>query len=69
MSTRIDANMSTDTPSRKITQESMQRDFDYRVADNLMHMLLDKGLITENEYEEISNLNSKDFHPFLEGIM
>ena len=69
MSTQIDTNMSTDTPSRKMTQEAMHRDFDYRIADNLMHMLLDKGLITENEYEEIRNLNSKDFHPFLEGIM
>lgn len=69
MSVQIDTNMSTDTPSRKMTQEAMQRDFDYRIADNLMHMLLDKGLITENEYEDIRNLNSKDFHPFLEGIM
>ena len=69
MSVKIDTNMSTDTPSRKITQEAMQRDFDYRIADNLMHMLLDKGFITETEYEEIRSLNSKDFHPFLEGIM
>lgn len=69
MSIQIDTNMSTDTPSRKITQEAMRRDFNYRIADNLMHILLDKGLITENEYKEIRNLNSKDFHPFLEGIM
>lgn len=69
MSIQIDTNMSTDTPSRKTTQEAMQRDFDYRIADILTHMLLDNSLITENEYKEIRNLNSKDFHPFLEGIM
>ena len=69
MSVQIDTNMSTYTPSRKMTQEAMQRDFDYRIADNLMQMLLYKGLITEAEYERISNLNAKDFHPFFEGIM
>ena len=69
MSVQIDTNMSTDTPSRKMTQEAMQRDFDYRIADNLMQMLLYKGLITEAEYERISNLSAKDFHPFFEGIM
>ena len=69
MSVQIDTNMSTYTPSRKMTQEAMQRDFDYRIADNLMHMFLENGLISEAEYESICSLNSKDFHPFLEGIM
>ncbi len=59
----------TSTPPRKMTTDSMQSDFDYRMAERLTSILLENNLISEEEYRKINALNIKSFHPFLAEIM
>lgn len=55
--------------SRKITKESMQKDFDYEMAQILTKLLLNNGLINEGEFIEIDRLNKKNFTPLYADIM
>ena len=40
----------TDVPPRKMTLESMQKDFDYEIAQKITKEMLDKRLISIDEY-------------------
>lgn len=51
------------------TEEEMQREYDYIRAEQMTKKLLDKGLITEEEFDKIAALNRKSFSPFLSEIM
>lgn len=51
------------------TEEEMQREYDYIRAEQMTKKLLDKGLITEEEFDKITALNRKSFSPFLSEIM
>lgn len=55
----------TETPARKMTLESMQSDFEYRMAQRFIRKLLDEGLISLCEYDKISALNREKFCPFM----
>ncbi|HEY9575003.1 MAG TPA: SHOCT domain-containing protein, partial [Lachnospiraceae bacterium] len=59
----------TDTPSRKFTEEKMQKDFEYEVAQMLTKKLMDNGLISEDETVQISELNKLNFEPFYKEIL
>lgn len=50
-------------------EEEMQREYDYIRAEQMTKKLLDKGLITEEEFDKITALNRKSFSPFLSEIM
>lgn len=51
------------------TEEEMQREYDYIRAEQMTKKLLNKGLITEEEFDKITALNRKSFSPFLSEIM
>ena len=56
-------------PARTMTKESMQKDFDYEMAQKITRNLLDEGLISIDEYDRISALNAQKFSPFYGDLM
>lgn len=54
---------------KKVSQEQLQREFDYIQAEKLLRKMLGKGLITEMEFNKIDALNRQTFSPFLAEIM
>ena len=54
---------------RVITKESMQLDFEYEMAQKLTRSMYEKGLISIDEMNRISELNKKKFYPFYGDIM
>ncbi len=59
----------TPTPARIMTKESMQKDFDYEMAQKITKNLLSEGLISIDEYDRISALNVQKFSPFYADLM
>ena len=57
------------TPPRKMTMEAMQKDFEYRLSEKLVNMLLGSGLISDEETRKINALNIKSFIPFMSELM
>ena len=55
--------------SKRVSQEQLQREFDYIQAEKLLRKMLEKGLITEIEFHKIDALNRQTFSPFLAEIM
>lgn len=54
---------------KKMSQEQLQREFDYIQAEKLLRKMLQKGLITEVEFNKIDALNRQTFSPMLAQIM
>lgn len=52
----------------KVTDEEMQNEYNYIFAEQLTRKLLDKGLITADEFEKIMAKNRRSFQPFLSRI-
>lgn len=55
--------------SKRVSQEQLQREFDYIQAEKLLRKMLEKGLITEIEFHKIDALNRQTFSPFLAEIL
>ena len=58
-------NMILATQARQITVSSMQKDYEYRCAQKMTLAVFDAGLLSKDEFEQISSLNEKTFAPFL----
>ena len=56
-------------PAPRMTHEQLQREYNYIVAEQITKKMLDKGLITEDEYKKIMKENRKTFKPFLAPLM
>ena len=56
-------------PARRMTEEQMQQDLDYKMAQRITKSMLDKGLISVDEYDKISALNREKFSPYLVELM
>lgn len=52
-----------------ITQEELQRDFDYMLAERFTKRMLKEGLISEEEYVSIMNKNRDNFSPFFSALI
>jgi len=52
-----------------ITQDQMQREFEYALAQQVLKAMLKKGLITDDEFCNITILNRKSFSPALAAVM
>nr|WP_018664407.1 SHOCT domain-containing protein [Heyndrickxia acidiproducens] len=57
------------TALKRVSQEQLQREFDYIQAEKMLRKMLEKGLITEVEFNKIDALNRQTFSPFLAEIM
>jgi hypothetical protein len=55
--------------SKGVSQEQLQREFDYIQAEKLLKRMLEKGLISEAEFNKITALNRQTFSPILAEIM
>ena len=53
----------------KPSDDEMQREYDYLLAEQMTEGLLTKGLITKDEYERIMDKNRRSFSPFLSKII
>jgi len=53
----------------RITNEELQREYNYFLADQLTKKLLDTGMITEDEYRRIRKRNIQSFKPFFSKLM
>ncbi len=57
------------TKPEPITQEQMQADFDYYLAQKMIEKMRENGLITDDEFNKITVVNRKKFSPYLAAIM
>lgn len=53
----------------RITNEELQREYDFFLAEQLTKKLLDAELITQEEYKRICKRNMQTFKPFLSKLM
>lgn len=51
------------------TQEELQREYDYVLAQRILKTILEKGLISVDEFNKITELNRQTFSPYLAEIM
>lgn len=58
-----------DVSTRTMTMEAMHKDFEYEIAQKLIQSLLNKGLISTEEYNKIKLLNIENFSPFYKDLM
>lgn len=54
---------------RMMTQEAVQKDFEYEMAQKLTKNLYEKGIISVDEMNRIMVLNKEKFLPFYGEIM
>jgi hypothetical protein len=63
----IDGNISyKDIP--RPTDEEMQNEYDYILAEKITRKLLDMGIISPDEFEKIMVKNRQSFAPFISRI-
>lgn len=53
----------------KPTNEDMQNEYNYFLAEQLTKKLLDEGLISSDEFDKIMAKNRKTFSPFISKII
>lgn len=51
------------------TNEEMQNEYDYFLAEQLTKKLLDEGLISVDEFDKIMAKNRRSFSPFISKII
>ena len=54
---------------KPIGHEQLQREFDYHRAEKLLHKMLEKELISQEEFNKVMRLNRKAFSPILAQLM
>lgn len=62
-----DGILTADVP--KPTDREMQNEYDYFLAEQLTKKLLDKGLISVDEFDKIMAKNRQSFSPFIAKII
>lgn len=68
--TKLTAEQMEAAPKKhQYTEEEMQREYNYILAEKMTKKLLDKGLISVDEFNKISERNRQNFCPYLSEIM
>ena len=67
--TKLEEAQSIQYKPEKITEDELQNEHDYLVAENLTKKLLEKGFISQDEYDRIMGKNRKTFPPLLAEIL
>lgn len=57
------------TGPREMTEDAMQQDIAYRFAQKISQDLLEKGLITNDEFKRLSELNKESYSPYLKELI
>lgn len=58
----------TSVPSGYFTQERIQGDLDYKMAQQIAKSMLDSGLISSTEFKKLSDINLETFSPLFAEI-
>ena len=58
----------TSAPSGYFTQERIQGDLDYKMAQQIAKSMLDSGLISSTEFNKLSDINLETFSPLFMEI-
>ncbi len=58
----------TSAPSGYFTQERIQGDLDYKMAQQIAKSMLDSGLISSTEFNKLSDINLETFSPLFAEI-
>lgn len=53
----------------EITQEELQREYDFHMAQKTLETMFMFGVISVDEFHKISAVNRRTFSPFLSEIM
>jgi RIO-like serine/threonine protein kinase len=53
---------------RKMDEAQMLRDMDFRLAQKILLDMHENGLITDDEFNKITDLNRKSFSPYLSEL-
>jgi len=69
MTNFTDEKSETGYKKKPVTQNQLQREVDYVMAQRILESLLDKGLISLSEFNKITTLNRESFSPALAPIM
>lgn len=67
--TKLEDAHSIQYKSEKLSETALQNEHNYLVAQRLTKKLLEKGLISQNEYDKIMTKNRKTFPPLLAEIL
>lgn len=67
--TKIEGNYQSDEKQHLFTQEQLQNEYHYALAQTMLRKMLDKGLVSSGEFAKVTELNRKTYHPFLADIM
>ena len=51
-----------------MTKEQAQNEVKYKISLKMLNVLLEQGLITKEEYDEINVLNLETFSPVLKDL-
>ena len=58
----------TSAPTGYFTQERIQGDLDYKMAQQIAKSMLDSGLISSTEFNKLSDINLETFSPLFVEI-
>ena len=64
----MNADQNTTSSGHRITQEELQREFNYMQAERITKKLLELGRITEAEFEKIMAENRRTFPTVLSSL-
>lgn len=64
-----EANYSTTLMKSRITEEQLSCDYKYCMAQKVLKAMIEKGLISTDEFNKITEKNRKTFSPYLAEIM
>lgn len=67
--TKIENADGRDLHTTRPTQEQLQMEFNYLQAERITKKLLEKGLISTDEYGRIMTENRRSFSPFLAPLL
>jgi len=59
----------TNLEKKPISQEQLQHEYDYFLAQQILKSMLKNRLITEDEFNKITALNRSSFSPILAQLM
>lgn len=67
--TKLEGDYEINKKQNLMTQEQLQNEYQYALAQTILKKMLDKDLICPNEFEKITVLNRRTFSPALAKIM
>lgn len=67
--TKLECDYEINKKQNLMTQEQLQNEYQYTMAQTILKKMLDKGLICPDEFEKITVLNRQTFSPALAKIM